>query len=178
MHDWYHGADPARLLTLASEWNLKVSGLEWENPKLLHGRLASTVLKEMYQAENTLGSVRYRRISNMVDNCVVGRSDATALAKIFFIANELTEQFEGPVESDEFEELDDLAWDEQHLEEAYDLAIKRNLIAPWDTAYRDASPADQSPSAVMKSRAPLPSADSGEVDIDKHSAISHCLPPE
>ncbi len=101
MHDWYRGTDPVRLLTLASEWNLTISGEEWSNPRLLQGRLAATVLKKMYDAERVLGQSRYQRITNMVENCVVGRTQQSALGKVFFLANAISEQlYKAPYEQE------------------------------------------------------------------------------
>ncbi|EMI17098.1 hypothetical protein RMSM_05972 [Rhodopirellula maiorica SM1] len=136
MHDWYCGTDPARLLTLASEWNLKVSGEEWSNPKLLQGRLATTVLEIMYSAKTVLGTSRFERITNMVDNCVVGRPDATALAKVFFLANVITEPNNKDDEQRDFgPDWRTVAVEERDIDGAYRLATKNRERAPWDLGY-------------------------------------------
>lgn len=135
MHDWYSGTDPARLLALASEWNLKVSGEEWANPRLLQGRLASMVMKIMYGAETVLGTSRYQRITNMVDNCVVGRPDASALAKVFFLANAISEHSNEKSKEKSSEPKWLKAVENEEIDDAYRMAIKRKEQAPWDLGY-------------------------------------------
>jgi HD superfamily phosphohydrolase YqeK len=162
MHDWYRGTDPARLLTLASEWNLQdLTGEEWSNPGLLQGRLATTVLKTMYGAENVLGTSRYKRITDMVDNCVVGDPHASALAKIFFLANAVCEWRP----EDKMEEESWSGWraalDKEQIEDAYELAIKEMDQAPWDLGYVKGD--DQKP-RISTGVATLPLPDDEEAD--------------
>ena len=87
LHDWLTDIDPARLLVLAREWDLPMSGVEWANPILLHGRLAVEVARSLYDSEVRLGTERFRRIEQMVQNHTVGSSDATTLEKIFAVAD-------------------------------------------------------------------------------------------
>ena len=90
IHNWYAGTDPARLITLASEWNLTITGEEWSNPRLLQGRLATNVLKKVYDAELVLGKHRFDRITKMVENSVVGKEKgASAIEMVFYLANGL-----------------------------------------------------------------------------------------
>ena len=165
MHDWYCDADPARLLTLASEWNLQLSGEEWSNPRLLQGRLASTVLKIMYDAEIVLGTSRYQRITNMVDNCVVGRADASALAKVFFLANAMTEFRHEAVEKSKAEPEWLKAASKEEIDDAYRLAIKQKEQAPWDLGYVHS--VDQATESPLQSDADMPPLDEEPVLDDE-----------
>ncbi len=127
IHDWYEHIDPARLLTLADEWNLSVTGIEWVRPALLHGKLAASVLKDIYMAEHELGAERYRRIERMVANHILGSGKATALEKIFLLANTISnhdttaENHHSPNE-ETITELRAIAWQPGKLDEAYDIA--------------------------------------------------------
>jgi HD superfamily phosphohydrolase YqeK len=167
MHDWYCGADPARLLALASEWNLQVSGEEWSNPSLLQGRLASSVLKIMYDAEVVLGTSRYQRITNMVDNCVVGRADASALAKVFFLANAITELRHGAAEEREAEPEWLQAATKEEIDDAYRLAIKQKEQAPWDLGYVQSHAVDHVTESPLQSDTDIPALDEESVLDDE-----------
>jgi HD superfamily phosphohydrolase YqeK len=87
IHDWLSDVDPARLLVLTREWDLPMSGVEWANPILLHGRLAVEVVRTLYDGEARLGRERFDRIERMVLNHTVGSRDASLLEKIFVIAD-------------------------------------------------------------------------------------------
>lgn len=86
VHEWYRSTDPSRLLTLARESNMEISGREWASPKLLSGRLAVQVLDRQYHASGAIGRERLKRIGSMVTNWARGSSGATALEKIFYVA--------------------------------------------------------------------------------------------
>ncbi|HEU4841715.1 MAG TPA: hypothetical protein VFT09_09740, partial [Ilumatobacteraceae bacterium] len=87
LHDWFSDVDPARLLVLAREWDLPISGVEWANPVLLHGRLAVEVARALYDAEIRLGTERFRRIERIVLHHTVGACDATLAEKVFALAD-------------------------------------------------------------------------------------------
>ncbi len=89
VHDWYRGIDAARMLTLAGEWGLQVSGSEWANPLLLHGALAAHVLAQQYEAGVVLGQERWQRIESMLRRHTVGRKDAPAVERLFVLADAL-----------------------------------------------------------------------------------------
>ena len=146
IHDWYRGTDPARLLTLASEWRLTISGQEWSNPRLLQGRLATTVLKKMYDAEAVLGQSRYGRITTMVENSVVGKPDQTVLTKLFFLAKVKAERDTGS--SDWL--IDRSQEPGFDINAAYLDTIERKKRGLWELGYVHAASND--------SRAPTPTA--------------------
>ena len=87
LHDWFSDVDPARLLVLAREWDLPISGVEWANPVLLHGRLAVEVARALYDAETRLGTERFHRIERIVLHHTVGACDATLAEKVFALAD-------------------------------------------------------------------------------------------
>lgn len=141
MHDWYRDTDPARLLTLASEWNLEISGQEWSNPRLLRGRLASIVLKRMYDAEQIVGKSRYDRISRMVNNCVRGKdvADCSSMEKIFFLANAIAEEEYFELSLNELRErqsiLNDVKPDQFDLNEVYREVVNLRAQGLWSVGY-------------------------------------------
>ena len=87
IHDWFTDIDSARLLVLALEWDLPMSGVEWANPALLHGRLAVEAVRRLYDGEGRVGTDRFARIERIVLEHTVGSPEATLLEKIFVLAD-------------------------------------------------------------------------------------------
>jgi hypothetical protein len=69
-----------------------MSGVEWANPILLHGRLAVEAARRLYDAETRIGTDRFRRIEGIVLDHTVGSPDATLLEKIFVVADWTAQQ--------------------------------------------------------------------------------------
>ena len=146
MHDWYRNTDPSRLLTLASEWNLEISGEEWSNPRLLQGRLAAVVLKRMYDAERVLGKRRFDRIHRMVENCVCGKAvdQCTAIEKVFFLANSIAEVKYRELHLSEIHRrssvIENVLSGDLGLRESYLQAIQKQDKGLWNVGYVQPQP--------------------------------------
>ncbi len=124
----------------------------------------------MYEAERELGADRYGRIARMVDHHIVGRPDATAIEKVFFLANALSGgdtvagRAEEPSPGEEETDWRVLAKKPCQLHKAYELATGEK-----ERAFRDEGKAvltrTAQPSVPLDDdEPPPPDEDASEID--------------
>lgn len=123
VHDWYRDAEPARLRTLAREWNIPINGSAWANPTLLHGPLAVFVMEHQYGARKMLGDERFNRIVEIVEAHTIGAEAASPAAQIFFLADSLANAANRPQHGHPEPQWCEMALQPGRLRDAYERAV-------------------------------------------------------
>jgi HD superfamily phosphohydrolase YqeK len=123
VHDWYRDAEPARLRTLAREWNIPINGSAWANPTLLHGPLAVFVMEHQYGARKLLGNERFDRLREMVEAHTIGAESASPAAQIFFLADSMANGANRPQPGQPQPRWCEMAMQPGRLRDAYERAV-------------------------------------------------------
>ncbi len=123
VHDWYRDAEPARLRTLAREWNIPIDGSAWANPTLLHGPLAVFVMEHQYGARKLLGNERFDRLSEIVEAHTIGAEAASPAAQIFFLADSMANAANRPHPGHPEPLWCEMAMQNGRLRDAYERAV-------------------------------------------------------